>query len=272
MDSDCGPVLIAAGIVLKEDIASRELRKRGFIVKHCHERNGTINFAITLSKRLTTKLAAENNLPIMAIMDYSSFEQLTLANQAVKVVERAATLKCSCWVAHDQAKRQVVDAMSNLNKDSNAALFSINSYYGPQIAMYYGFMRFYIKSLIPPMIAGILLFLHQSLNRQIDSVYLPIFCLAITLWSTFYLERWKRHCAELAYRWGVYGAEDKELTDELAKVRWTLAGWKCQLGLGAFKFAWKFDCSKRSRHFAATLTSFLLSFLPLLSRRAPARK
>ena len=224
MDEDTGPVLICAGITISEEIASRELRKRGFIVKHCHARNSTSNFAVTMSKRLTTKLAAENDMELRPILDYSTFEQLTLANQAVKVIQRAGPLKCtSCWVAHDHTKRQVEDSMSNLKKDSNAALIAINSYYGPQIALYYGFMKFYIKSLVPPMIAGVLLFLHQCLSSQIDSVYLPIFCLAITLWSTFFLERWKRHCAELAYRWGVYGAEDKELTAELAKVKYHLS-------------------------------------------------
>lgn len=220
MDIEAGPIIIVSGVSTVEATASHELRRRGFIIKHSLTRNSSLNYAVSMSKRLTAKLAAEINVPIQPIFEYTPLVQINLANHATHIVMRAAAIKPrACWVAHDHRSNEIAEKMSGPKKDAGAAIVLINGYYGPQVALYFGFLDFYTKNLFPAMLGGALLFAHQIIYNEIDSVWLPIFCLGITLWSTFYLERWKRHCAELAYAWGVYGSEDRELTAELAKVR-----------------------------------------------------
>ena len=220
MDAESGPIIICSGIKIPPLDASHELRRRGFIVKHSTSTGNNTCFALSMSKRLIAKLATENNLPILAINDYTGFIQVTLANRAVNVIMRTTAIGAqACWVAADPNATEVQSKINQSKKDFSAALVAINDYYGPQIGLYFGFLDFYTNNLIPPMLAGCLLFLHQIVYNQLDSAWLPVFCLAITLWSTYFLEFWKRKCAELAYTWGVYGSEDRELTAELAKVQ-----------------------------------------------------
>lgn len=219
MESDIGPTIIVAGISIDEATAVLELRRRGFIVKHSVFID-KLNFAVCMSRKLTAKLAAENNIPVQPISKYSLFMQLTLANQAATIILRASAIGAKdCWVAHDKNQHELEAALTtNTISHPNKSLMLINGYYGSQIAMYYGFLAYYTNSLVPPMLVGGLLFFYQTLYNQIDCAWLPAFCLGTTVWSTFFLETWKGRCAELAYAWGVFGWEDKELTAELAKV------------------------------------------------------
>lgn len=221
MDLEAGPILIVSGVTTGESTATLELKRRGFIIKYYISKRGALHYAVSMSKRLIAKLAAESNVPILPIYEYAPLVQVNLANQATHIIMRAASIKHkSCWVAHDERVNEIAVKMSGPKKDLGAAIVLINGYYGSQVALYFGFLKFYTKNLIPAMLGGSLLFSHQLLYNQIDSVWLPIFCIGITLWGTCYLESWKRHCAELAYAWGVYGSEDRDLTAELAKVQY----------------------------------------------------
>jgi hypothetical protein len=146
--------------------------------------------------------------------------RLVLLNGACGIILRASAIGAkAAWVAHDQSRDAMMDAVAKSPvSDPGKELLQINSYFGSQVALYYGFLSFYTKNLIPATIGGSLLFLYQLFHQQVDCAWLPVFCLSITVWSTLYLEQWKRRCSELAYAWGVYGCEDKELTAELAKV------------------------------------------------------
>lgn len=220
MESDIGPIIIISGIRADETTAVFELRRRGLIVKHKILHNNEQCIAVCMSRKLTAKLAAENDLPVQPIVKYSLFNQLTMANQAAAIIKRTTALNAKdSWVAHDKHQHELEAALEKTTiRDPNKALLLINGYYGSQIALYYGFLTFYINSLVLPMVAGGLLFLYQMIYNEVDCAWLPVFCLGSTIWSTFFLETWKGRCAELAYAWGVYGWEDKELTEELARV------------------------------------------------------
>ena len=211
------PTIVLSCVSGTEELVTHELRRRGFIVRHCNNENGLNNFALGLSKRLVAKIAVENNMETKILKNYSNYERIYIANMATRIVQRMSGLGAAvkCWVAHDPALTEVSESIVG---ETSKSLSLINNYFGPQIALYFGYLGFYTRYLLPAMFGGGLMFLHQTLYGEVDSPWLPVFCLGITIWSTFYLEQWKRHSAELAYAWGVYGCEDKELTEQLAKV------------------------------------------------------
>jgi hypothetical protein len=225
MDSSIGPVIIVCGVRVDKVTAVYELSRRGFIVKHVSPKENDLNIVVCMSRKLTAKLATQHNLPVLAVTQYTLSQQVTMATEGTSVILRASALKVQdCWVAHDKNQHELQSALSKTTvNDPNETLQLINGYYGSQIAMYYGFLAFYTNSLVPPMVAGAALFYYQFRYDQIDSTWLPVFCLGTTIWSTFFLETWKGRCAELAYSWDVFGYEDQELTAELAKVRYNRA-------------------------------------------------
>ena len=221
MNGKIGPIVVVSGISVDEAKAGYELRRRGLKIKHCSSNYGQLNFAVTLSQRLTGKLATENKLPVNHISTYANSIQLLFANQAVAIILRTSSIGAKlCWVAHDPRQNKVEDAVAQCSvSDPGKALSMINEYYGSQIALYYGFLGFYTRCLFPVMIGGGMLFLYQHYDEKVDNEILPLFCLGVVLWSTFFLEGWKRRCSELSYTWGTLGYEDMELTAELAKVK-----------------------------------------------------
>ncbi|MGH0130772.1 UNVERIFIED_CONTAM: hypothetical protein FKN15_066301 [Acipenser sinensis] len=74
----------------------------------------------------------------------------------------------------------------------------IHSYFGGPVAFYFSFLGFYTVSLLLPAVLGAVLYFlpWHSLNGH---VLLAIFNV---VWSTVFLELWKRRSAELAYGWG----------------------------------------------------------------------
>ncbi|XP_013111995.1 anoctamin-8 [Stomoxys calcitrans] len=70
----------------------------------------------------------------------------------------------------------------------------IRNYFGASIGLYFAFIEFYTKALVYPTIFGVCQYL-WSINL---SVVIGFY----VLWSTIFLELWKRRCAGLAYRWG----------------------------------------------------------------------
>ena len=86
MDIEAGPILIVAGVSNTESTATHELKRRGFIIKQSFTRKGSLYFAVSMSKRLIAKLAAENNVPIQPICEYTALIQTNLANHATHII------------------------------------------------------------------------------------------------------------------------------------------------------------------------------------------
>ncbi|XP_001354971.2 anoctamin-10 [Drosophila pseudoobscura] len=79
-------------------------------------------------------------------------------------------------------------------KRSHLPIEDIRNYFGSSIGLYFGFIEFYTKALIFPAVFGILQYLFD-LN-------LSIVCSFYVVWTTIFLELWKRKCAGYSYRWG----------------------------------------------------------------------
>ncbi|KAJ1394669.1 calcium-activated chloride channel-domain-containing protein, partial [Ochromonadaceae sp. CCMP2298] len=209
------PVIIATGITVEEKAATFEFRRRGFVVEHVSQQPSSSNYALTMSKRLVAKIALGLHLPQGPFKKYSRFHQAYIASQAAEVIAHSAGLHVSeCWVAHDMADPVMAEGAAQL--PSGELLLAANNYFGPQVAIYFGFLDFYTRKLVPLMLVGAVVFVYQVLFGQVDTPLLPVFCVTISLWTTYFLQSWKRRCSELAYAWGVYGSEDKEFIAELA--------------------------------------------------------
>lgn len=75
-------------------------------------------------------------------------------------------------------------------------------YYGEKMAFYFAFLTFYTSWLLIPALPGIALFIYQMtmLREQykngeslsIDTPYNCLYCLIMAVWSTIFMEVWKR--------------------------------------------------------------------------------
>lgn len=101
----------------------------------------------------------------------------------------------------------------------------ISDYFGEKYALYIAFMFHHLGWLIMPSFLGTLLFIYQlyrgfkyqeegmnlidSYSLQVDNWANYIYIIFITLWSTFYLESWKRKHASISYTWGLEERKDQ---------------------------------------------------------------
>lgn len=99
-------------------------------------------------------------------------------------------------------------------------LDKIASYFGEEVAFYFGFMQFYASWLILPSILGIFLFVSQLLAGTIDVFMVPVYSLSVALWSIVFLEMWRAKNMELAHRWGVLNFEQEEATRPQFRGDW----------------------------------------------------
>ncbi|XP_023291245.2 anoctamin-10 [Lucilia cuprina] len=70
----------------------------------------------------------------------------------------------------------------------------IRNYFGSSIGLYFGFTEFYTKALIFPVLFGLLQYIWRFNYSLVCGFYV--------IWTTIFLELWKRKCAGYSYRWG----------------------------------------------------------------------
>jgi anoctamin-10/anoctamin-7 len=93
---------------------------------------------------------------------------------------------------------------------SNQVLDLVRDYYGEEISIYFAFLGSYTRWLVSISLLGLLVKISQ-LQYGVDSVLVPVYCVAVALWSILFLECWKREQAELQLRWNVRDFEDTEV-------------------------------------------------------------
>jgi len=82
----------------------------------------------------------------------------------------------------------------------------VREYFGETVAMYFAFLGYYTFFLTYPATLGLVTqFFFANSNFSV-----VIFCVFNLVWTTIFLESWKRKSAELAYRWGTINMEQYE--------------------------------------------------------------
>ncbi|XP_051894301.1 anoctamin-8 isoform X2 [Pristis pectinata] len=78
----------------------------------------------------------------------------------------------------------------------------ICDYFGVKIAMYFSWLGYYTWCMIYPAVIGFGLWAFTESDQTSRDVICVVFALFNVVWTTLFLEGWKRQSAELAYRWG----------------------------------------------------------------------
>ncbi|CAH8500610.1 unnamed protein product [Schistosoma turkestanicum] len=79
-------------------------------------------------------------------------------------------------------------------------LDEIKEYFGIKIAFYFAWLGHYTYSLIFPSIVGLVVWLFVNPNKN-SSFYYLLMAIITLIWTSLYLEHWKRTSSFLAYHW-----------------------------------------------------------------------
>lgn len=102
-----------------------------------------------------------------------------------------------------------------MNASMMQPLNDIKNYFGESIALYFAFLGFYTKSLIPLALIGICHWLVFDDDNKAENVW---FAVLNVIWATVFLELWKREGSSIVFEWGRLSSE-KESTSLLEKPR-----------------------------------------------------
>ena len=72
------------------------------------------------------------------------------------------------------------------------------------MGIYFSFLGFYTKALLLPAGVGLFYYLYYTFFGKSSHGY-AVFAIFNLIWTTLFLESWKRKCATMAYHWGTYG-------------------------------------------------------------------
>lgn len=86
----------------------------------------------------------------------------------------------------------------------------IRNYYGEKIALYFAWLSMYTQWLLTPALVGLVVYVHQRSVDNFSVRELPVFGVFIAVWSTFFIEFWKRKQARYALMWGMDQFEEEE--------------------------------------------------------------
>eukprot|EP00299_Pterocystis_sp_00344_P011289 c5232_g1_i1.p1 GENE.c5232_g1_i1~~c5232_g1_i1.p1 ORF type:complete len:774 (-),score=157.49 c5232_g1_i1:41-2362(-) len=89
-------------------------------------------------------------------------------------------------------------------------LNEVRDYFGEKIAMYFSFLGHYTLWLFFLSIFGLIAQIIQVVHHDADHPIVPFYCLFLTLWTTFFLESWKRQQSVNAFLWDVQDFEEEE--------------------------------------------------------------
>ncbi|XP_033615261.1 anoctamin-8 [Fukomys damarensis] len=101
----------------------------------------------------------------------------------------------------------------------NQPLDDICDYFGVKIAMYFAWLGFYTSAMVYPAVFGSVLYTFTEADQTSRDVSCVVFALFNVIWSTLFLEEWKRRGAELAYKWGTLDSPGEAMEEPRPQFR-----------------------------------------------------
>ncbi|XP_055474822.1 anoctamin-8 isoform X2 [Psammomys obesus] len=101
----------------------------------------------------------------------------------------------------------------------NQPLDDICEYFGVKIAMYFAWLGFYTSAMVYPAVFGSVLYTFTETDQTSRDVSCVVFALFNVIWSTLFLEEWKRRGAELAYKWGTLDSPGEAVEEPRPQFR-----------------------------------------------------
>lgn len=86
----------------------------------------------------------------------------------------------------------------------------IKDYFGERIGLYFLYLQHYTGQLMLPALLGLITFIVKTCYNVSEHFLMPYFTAFMVIWSTFFIEFWKRSQATIAMQWGVTGFEEEE--------------------------------------------------------------
>lgn len=250
MKSKCLIVIQYKVSEIKPNILSIELLRRGFIIENVKEDL----FITSISDMLLHRIVLSLGFPTKSYQNYSNFEKLRIGNEARNRALRMSSYNnlngiLDVWIAHNLKQyNEIAENTSNISIPFISKSWSFSSgnynsldslektklgrifdYYGPQIAFYFAWVDFYTMLLVFPALFGLYIFLsplfhglwngHKISDINLyDTIFIPFFSIFISIWSTSFLELWKRKSCEYAFKWKLLGIEDLEEDIQLSSA------------------------------------------------------
>jgi len=87
---------------------------------------------------------------------------------------------------------------------------AVKDYFGERIGFYFFYLQHYVELLMIPALLGLVTYIVRAVYGKPENFLMPYYAVVVTIWSTFYLEFWKRKQATKSMEWGVTGFEDEE--------------------------------------------------------------
>ncbi|KAF7237042.1 Anoctamin-8 [Varanus komodoensis] len=98
-------------------------------------------------------------------------------------------------------------------------LDEICDYFGVKIAMYFAWLGFYTSAMVYPAVFGSLLYFFTENDQTSRDICCVVFALFNVIWSTLFLEEWKRRGAEFAYKWGTLDTPAESIEEPRPQFR-----------------------------------------------------
>ncbi|XP_031196091.1 anoctamin-8 isoform X2 [Mastomys coucha] len=121
------------------------------------------------------------------------------------------------WLQNLRAKQG--EALHNVRFLEDQPINDICDYFGVKIAMYFAWLGFYTSAMVYPAVFGSVLYTFTEADQTSRDVSCVVFALFNVIWSTLFLEEWKRRGAELAYKWGTLDSPGEAVEEPRPQFR-----------------------------------------------------
>ncbi|NWR81392.1 ANO8 protein, partial [Centropus unirufus] len=95
----------------------------------------------------------------------------------------------------------------------------ICDYFGVKIAMYFAWLGFYTSAMVYPAVFGSILYTITESDQTSQDICCVVFAIFNVVWSTVFLEEWKRRGAEFAYKWGTLDTPAESIEEPRPQFR-----------------------------------------------------
>jgi len=114
-------------------------------------------------------------------------------------------------VHENKKKKEIIDYWVKNPKNYAVPLEQLRSYFGEEVAFYYGWLNFYTRWLGFASVVGILaMILGYSGIRNENNWANSVYSIFMAIWATLFLEYWKRERNSLAYKWNMLNFDNAE--------------------------------------------------------------
>uniref|UniRef100_A0A8C2JKW8 Anoctamin n=1 Tax=Cyprinus carpio TaxID=7962 RepID=A0A8C2JKW8_CYPCA len=175
------------------------------------------------------KTYQDGNMTAFSFEDRDNFCNIDDMQQFLTLAERQYIVKHELDSMRAREDQRIPGIPAPKGKlKARESIYSIHAYFGGTIAYYFSFLDYYTLSLFPPAILGLFItFFLPSANfssgNKTESAPAPpkddddtpsvssymVQAVFSMLWSTVFMELWKRRSAALSYRWGTFNLAEQ---------------------------------------------------------------